>query len=55
MVFGHSHDQAGILIEPKADYAIDIGDEDQLAKFRNLLWWVSIHFNVCITIEGIHL
>ena len=40
-MFGHAHDQAGILIEPKAEYAIDVGDEDQLVKFRDLLWLVD--------------
>ena len=39
-MFGQGHDQAGILIEPKAEYAIDVGDEDQLTEFRNLLWLV---------------
>ena len=41
IVFGQAHDQAGILIEPKPEYAIDVGDEGQLTKFRNLLW--SVH------------
>ena len=41
-MFGHAHDQAGILIEPKPEYAIDVGDEDQLIKFRNLLWLVDL-------------
>ena len=39
-MFGQSHDRAGILIEPKAEYAIDIEDQDQLIEFRNLLWFV---------------
>jgi phage antirepressor YoqD-like protein len=42
IVFGQAHDQPGILIEPKAEYAIDVGDEDQLIKFRNLLWLVDL-------------
>ena len=41
IVFGHAHDQAGILIEPRAEYAIDVEDEDQLIKFRDLLWLVD--------------
>ena len=40
IVFGQAHSQAGILIEPKAEYGIDISDEHQLIKFRNLLWLV---------------
>ena len=39
-MFGQAHDQAGILIEPKPECAIDVGDEDELIKFRNLLWLV---------------
>ena len=40
-MFGQAHDQAGMLIEPMAEYAIDDGDEDQLIKFRNLIWSVD--------------
>ena len=40
-MFGHAHDQAGILIEPRPEYAIDVEDEDQLIKFRDLLWLVD--------------
>ena len=40
IVFGQAHNQAGILVEPMPKYAIDIEDEDQLIKFRNLLWLV---------------
>ena len=40
-MFGQAHSQAGILIEPTAEHAIDVGDEDQLIKFRNLVWLVS--------------
>ena len=39
-MFGQAHSQAGILIEPTAEHAVDIGDEDQLIKFRNLIWLV---------------
>ena len=40
IVFGQAHSQAGILIEPTAESAIDTGDEQQLIKFRNLIWLV---------------
>ena len=56
IVFGQAHDQAGILIEPRAEYAIDVGDEDQLTKFRNLLWLVNpLAFAHCLSIERIFL
>ena len=42
IVFGQSHNQAGILVEPKPEYAIDVEDEDQLIEFRNLLWFVHL-------------
>ncbi|KAG6878934.1 putative NRPS-like protein biosynthetic cluster [Termitomyces sp. T32_za158] len=40
VIFGRAHDQPGILIEPKEQYAIDIADQTQFAKFRNTLWSV---------------
>ena len=48
-MFGQAHSQAGILIEPTAEHAIDIGDEDQLIKFRNLIWLV--HSLKCLFTE----
>ena len=57
-MFGQAHDQPGILIEPKEEYAIDSGDEDQLIKFRNLLWLVDslvFKFEHCLSIERIFL
>jgi hypothetical protein len=54
IVFGQAHNQAGILIEPKAEYAIDVEDEDQLNKFRNLLWLVDLlALEHCLLIEHI--
>ena len=47
IVFGQAHSQAGILIEPTPEYAIDTGDEDQLIKFRNLVWLVHSLNDVC--------
>ncbi|CAA7263092.1 unnamed protein product [Cyclocybe aegerita] len=38
VMFGQSHSQPGVLMEPKPAYAIDVNDEDQVAKFRNLIW-----------------
>ncbi|KNZ79425.1 L-aminoadipate-semialdehyde dehydrogenase large subunit [Termitomyces sp. J132] len=40
IIFGRTHDQPGILIEPKAQYAIDITDQTQVAELRNHLWSV---------------
>ena len=43
IVFGQARSQAGILIEPAAGHTIDIEneDDDELIKFRNLVWLVS--------------
>ncbi|KAF8899601.1 hypothetical protein CPB84DRAFT_1847624 [Gymnopilus junonius] len=38
VMFGRAHNQPGILIEPKPNYAIDVEDSNQLAQFRNLIW-----------------
>ncbi|KAG6888349.1 hypothetical protein C0995_009042 [Termitomyces sp. Mi166 len=40
VIFGRAHNQPGILVEPKAQYAIDITDQTQVAKLRNKLWVV---------------
>ncbi|RDB20739.1 Non-canonical non-ribosomal peptide synthetase FUB8 [Hypsizygus marmoreus] len=40
VIFGRGHDQPGILIEPKPEYAIDVDDQVQLAALRNKLWSV---------------
>ncbi|KAG6810396.1 putative NRPS-like protein biosynthetic cluster [Tricholoma furcatifolium] len=40
IIFGQAHDQPGILIEPKAEYAINVEDQTQLAELRNKLWSV---------------
>ncbi|KAG5721421.1 Linear gramicidin synthase subunit D [Termitomyces sp. T112] len=40
IIFGRTHDQPGILIEPKAQYAIDITDQTQVAGLRKQLWSV---------------
>ncbi|KAG6867617.1 hypothetical protein C0993_000498 [Termitomyces sp. T159_Od127] len=38
VIFGRAHDQPGILIEPKDQYAVDITDQTQVAELRNILW-----------------
>ncbi|KAF8054252.1 putative aminoadipate reductase [Lyophyllum atratum] len=45
VMFGREHDQPGILIEPKAEHAIDITDQAQLADLRNKLWSVMEEAN----------
>ena len=40
LMFGQSRQQAGILIEPHPQYAIDPQDEVALVKFRNMIWYV---------------
>ncbi|KAJ7488851.1 putative aminoadipate reductase [Mycena latifolia] len=38
VMFGRDRNQVGVLIEPSAQYTLDPKDEQQLAKFRNLVW-----------------
>ena len=38
VVFGREHDQAGVLIEPLASYAINPSDTSELASLRNKVW-----------------
>jgi thioester reductase-like protein len=37
-MFGRGRHQVGILVEPKAEYAIDVADDRQVAEFRNKIW-----------------
>ena len=43
-MFGRTHDQAGLLVEPHPAYAIDIKNEAEVAQFRNLIWYFTFHF-----------
>ncbi|KAJ7075616.1 putative aminoadipate reductase [Mycena belliarum] len=38
VVFGRERNQVGVLIEPAPTHQLDPKDEQQLAKFRNLIW-----------------
>ncbi|KAI6017887.1 putative aminoadipate reductase [Pisolithus marmoratus] len=39
-MFGRARSQTGVLVEPRAEYAIDVEDQKQVAEFRNLIWHV---------------
>ena len=41
VMFGRGKSQAGVLIEPSPEHAIDPNDPSALPKFRNLIWYVS--------------
>ncbi|KAE9398018.1 acetyl-CoA synthetase-like protein [Gymnopus androsaceus JB14] len=38
IMFGRQRDQPGILLEPLPAYAVDVNDDAQITKFRNLIW-----------------
>ena len=38
VAFGRGHQQIGILVEPKAGYALDATDAEAVAQFRNTIW-----------------
>ncbi|KAF5353868.1 hypothetical protein D9756_007248 [Leucocoprinus leucothites] len=38
VIFGRGRFQAGVLVEPKPEYAIDPNDREKLASFRNAIW-----------------
>ncbi|KAJ7683139.1 putative nonribosomal peptide synthetase [Mycena rosella] len=38
VMFGRGRNQIGVLIEPNPQYKFDPEDEEQLVKFRNLIW-----------------
>ncbi|KAF8838098.1 putative aminoadipate reductase [Paxillus ammoniavirescens] len=37
-MFGRGRSQAGVLVEPRSEYAIDVTDDKQVAEFRNKIW-----------------
>ena len=39
-MFGRERDQPGVLIELEPRYAIDVSDEQEVIKARNLVWSV---------------
>jgi len=45
-MFGRGRNQAGVLVEPKPEYAIDVTDDQQVAEFRNKIWCVVFIFIV---------
>ncbi|KAJ6514497.1 putative aminoadipate reductase [Mycena vitilis] len=38
VMFGRERNQVGVLIEPSLHYEVDTADDQQVAKFRNLVW-----------------
>ncbi|KAJ7656826.1 putative aminoadipate reductase [Mycena polygramma] len=38
IMFGRERNQVGVLIEPNPRYELDTEDDQQVAKFRNLIW-----------------
>ncbi|KIK91581.1 hypothetical protein PAXRUDRAFT_149195 [Paxillus rubicundulus Ve08.2h10] len=38
VMFGRERNQAGILIEPRPEHAIDVNDENAVIEFRNKIW-----------------
>jgi hypothetical protein len=44
VMFGRERDQAGVLIELKASYAIDPSNEQDVISIRNTLWFVNLVF-----------
>jgi len=41
-MFGRERDQPGVLIELGPKYAIDVNDEQEVIKARNLVWSVVL-------------
>lgn len=38
VMFGRGRVQNGVIVQPKAEYALDPTDETKVAEFRNLIW-----------------
>jgi hypothetical protein len=42
IMFGRGRFQAGIIVDPRPEYAIDPDNEEQLSEFRNAIWWADL-------------
>ncbi|KAF9078805.1 hypothetical protein BDP27DRAFT_1310201 [Rhodocollybia butyracea] len=38
IMFGRQRDQPGILLEPLPEYQVDVNNDAEVSKFRNLIW-----------------
>lgn len=47
VVFGRGREQAGILLEPRAQFAINPENEAEVAAFRNKVWYVVFRASPC--------
>lgn len=41
IMFGRERNQVGVLVEPRSEHVVDIGDDNAIAEFRNRIWYVS--------------
>ena len=41
-MFGRGRHQVGLLVEPRSEFAIDVKDEEQVVRFRNMIWSVDL-------------
>ena len=44
VMFGRERDQPGVLIELEPKYAVDVNNEQEVIKARNLVWSVIWFF-----------
>ena len=42
LMFGRGQFQAGILVDPMPEYRFDPTDDQKLAEFRNVIWYVKV-------------
>lgn len=40
-MFGRGRFNAGVIVDPKPEYAFDPSDENALAEFRKAIWYIS--------------
>ena len=49
-MFGRGHFNAGVLVDPEAEFKFDPKDKEQLAEFRNSIWYVEHRSYSCLLI-----
>jgi hypothetical protein len=54
VMFGHAHTQPGVLIEPAPKHQIDVSSMEQVAQFRNLIWYGDFFILFSAHSDGYH-
>ena len=47
VMFGRGRFQNGIIVEPSAEYTLDLRNDSQVEKFKDAIWYVHERMSWC--------